>query len=380
MNDFEDPGGHYCALGCNKLSSTGYIAQEWRCRKASFMKLARRGNTNKTPTPESKQNFEHAMPKYRNVEQAIIVLGTPDANGAFPQRVTYGCRGEEPKRKLREDISAIYNCTAQEQVEQVNNRISREDIYKMRASNIAVNASMSILEKVSKKWVRVGQQSKRTHVLCARASVKGYTSTEIALEFRQYAFPRTPFDEKHRADNKVYADIMKKIRSYHKEWTSGKLTKFLELDGYDRMKAMSGKLVHLGSRGRKPVSEVDRVEADLLEYLEDCWEKRKRVTRNIIFWKELDLDPNLLGGMGSDNHMEKLKKRVYYGLKRQEKLSIRNIASVGQKLPPNWKENINNMRGGVHTVQCPRIRPYGTVYLLGVRDANFCNTDNVPIW
>ena len=105
------------------------------------------------------------MPKYRNVEQAIIVLGTPDANGAFPQRVTYGCRGEEPKRKLREDISAIYNCTAQEQVEQVNNRISREDIYKMRASNIAVNVSMSILEKVSKKWVRVGQKITRAHVL-----------------------------------------------------------------------------------------------------------------------------------------------------------------------------------------------------------------------
>ena len=54
--------------------------------------------------------------------------------------------------------------------------------------------------------------------------------------------------------------------------------------------------------------EVDKVEADLLDYLEDCWVKEKRLTRNIIFRKVLDLDPNFLGGVGSNNHMAKLKK------------------------------------------------------------------------
>ena len=134
---------------------------------------------------------------------------------------------------------------------------------------------MSILAKVTKKWVRAGQKSTRTHVLCVRALVKGHTSTDIALEIRQHKFRRTPFDKKRRATDKVYANIMNKIRSYHKEWTSGKLTNLLELDGSGRMKGMRGESVHLGLRGRKPVSEVDRVEADLLEFMETCWAKEK---------------------------------------------------------------------------------------------------------
>ena len=34
----------------------------------------------------------------------------------------------------------------------------------------------------------------------------------------------------------------------------------------------------------------------------------------------------------------------------------------------------------IHMVQRPQMRPDGTVYLLGVRDANFCNTNHVPVW
>ena len=116
-----------------------------------------------------------------------------------------------------------------------------------------------------------------------RGFVKGYTSTELFLVVRQYSLCCTPFDENHHASKKLYANIMKKIHSYHKEWITGKLTKLLELDGSGSMKAMKEELVHFGSRGRKSVSEVDRVEADLLGYLEDCWEKGKRLTRNNIF-------------------------------------------------------------------------------------------------
>ena len=76
---------------------------------------------------------------------------------------------------------------------------------------------------------------------------------------------------------------------------------------------MRGELVHFGSRGSKPVSEVDRVEADLLGYLEDCWEKGKRLTRNNIFRTVLELDPNFLGDVGSENHIAKLKNWFYYG-------------------------------------------------------------------
>ena len=71
----------------------------------------------------------------------------------------------------------------------------------------------------------------------AREFVKGSKSTDIALEvIRQYTFRCTTFDKKSHAADKVYANIIKKINSYHKEWTSGKQTNLLELDGSDRMK------------------------------------------------------------------------------------------------------------------------------------------------
>ena len=71
-----------------------------------------------------------------------------------------------------------------------------------------------------------------------------------------------------------------------------------------------------------------------------CWSiwriiEKKRVTRNIIFRKVLELDQNLLGGVRSDKHMEKSKKWFYNGLELLDKLYIRKIASVGQKLLPN---------------------------------------------
>ena len=155
-----------------------------------------------------------------------------------------------------------------------------------------------------------------------RGFVKGYTSTEIFLVVRQYSLCCTPFDENHHASKKLYANIMKKIHSYHKEWITGKLTKLLELDGSNKMKLLREKLVHLGSRRRKPVSEVDRVEVYLLDYLEDCWVKKRRVTRNIIFWNVVELDTNFLGGVGFDNHMSKLNKWFITYLSENQRFTL----------------------------------------------------------
>ena len=144
-----------------------------------------------------------------------------------------------------------------------------------------------------------------------------------------------------------------KKRSYCKDWTSGEHTKLLELDGSDRMNSMRGGLLHLRLREWEPLSEVDRVEVGLLEYLEDCWAKYIKVTRNSIFRKLLELDKNFPGGVGLFNHITKLKKWFYYVLKWRAKLNIGKIVIVGHKIPPNWKENLNNMHGRIRTVQRP---------------------------
>ena len=44
------------------------------------------------------------------------------------------------------------------------------------------------------------------------------------------------------------------------------------------------------------------------------------------------------------------------------------------------KGGLVNMRGKVRGKQQPEMRTDGTTRINGVRDANFCNADHVPVW
>ena len=57
------------------------------------------------------------------------------------------------------------------------------------------------------------------------------------------------------------------------------------------------------------------------------------MTRTIIFCKVLEIDPKLCGGVGKEGCLAKIKKWFYYGFTKQNYLSIRKLANVGQKLP-----------------------------------------------
>ena len=66
-------------------------------------------------------------------------------------------------------------------------------------------------------------------------------------------------------------------------------------------------------------------------------------------------------------------------MKRFE-LSIRKIASVGQKLPKDWEAKMVQMRGRVRHRQQPLAQPDDRVLITGVTDAYYFNTDHVPVW
>ena len=66
---------------------------------------------------------------------------------------------------------------------QLLERIGKDNIYEKRAENDQLNASMSILVHISKKWSKKGQQFNRLHLLVCREFQAQYTNFEITLEF-----------------------------------------------------------------------------------------------------------------------------------------------------------------------------------------------------
>ena len=53
----------------------------------------------------------------------------------------------------------------------------------------------------------------------------------------------------------------------------------------------------------------------------------------------IQINPGLLGGIGSGGHFMRLLNWFYFGFKLRYKLSKRKISSVGQKLPNDWRED-----------------------------------------
>ena len=100
----------------------------------------------------------------------------------------------------------------------------------------------------------------------------------------------------------------------------------------------------------------------------------------MIFRKVLDIDPNFCGAVNSDCYLERMKKWLYYGLIKRHDLSNRKVSGAGQKLPNKWEHVLVDMRGKVRAKQQPEMRTDGTTRTNGVRYANFCNTDHVPVW
>ena len=80
-----------------------------------------------------------------------------------------------------------------------------------------------------------------------------------------------------------------------------------------RRNAMSSTSVRSGDRGRKVVNGDDATEKEIYRRIEKLWEKRKRVSRSVIF--SIVIDINLVlkvsggpGIKGTVGHMKRMKK------------------------------------------------------------------------
>ena len=95
----------------------------------------------------------------------------------------------------------------------------------------------------------------------------------------------------------------------------------------------------------------------------------------MIFRRAMEINPKFC-----DGDMKKLKKWFYYGFIKRQNLSVRKVASVGQKLPKDWEAQMVAMKGRIKARQKPEKRADGSIRVAGVKDKHFCNTDHTPLW
>ena len=99
-----------------------------------------------------------------------------------------------------------------------------------------------------------------------------------------------------------------------------------------------GKKMHAG-----PVSTTRDVEAELVDYINDCRKQSLAVTRTTVMRKLIALKPDALGGIPSSDPraMKRFNQKFahwYQRFRRRNKLSIRRKTNVGrQKKPSGWE-------------------------------------------
>lgn len=275
-------------------------------------------------------------------------------------------------------IDTVYNLSVNDRAKQIRERLERDGIYGKRAASAKMNASLPILSKISKSYKRAGQQSVGLKVLMSKAFKLKYVNADIALEIRRFTFRGTYFDESKRTKDKTYQNIMKKVGKYRKEFMDGKLDQVLQLEGKEKRKAMKSKTLTINARGRKPCDELSQMETGVKTWLRGCYATDKRVSRTMIFRQALLLDPSFKGGPKSEGFIERMKNWFYYGFKVRANLSVRKLASVGQKLPLEWETVLARLTQNVRDIQNPQQRGDGSMRIEGVSDRFLINTDHVP--
>lgn len=279
---------------------------------------------------------------------------------------------------IAQNITTTYNCSMEERVSHVKACMQREEIYTKKKKTYSNVANVLILTRIANSWEtkKGAQQDNNTRVLICKAFQKNYSNGEIALEIRKVSFRREQFDENRKSRDKIYESISRRIRqTIRQQYDGGMFTDLLMLTGREKKKALKKKSIDPNARGRKQLDSDSDLEKELAQWIYKLEDEEKRITRTMIFRKALELNPDFHGG-----DIKKLKKWFYYGFKNRANLSVRKIASVGQKLPKDWEEKMVDMRGRIRHRQCPVVQPDGRVLITGVTDEYFFNTDHVPVW
>jgi hypothetical protein len=121
------------------------------------------------------------------------------------------------------------------------------------------------------------------------------------------------------------------------------------------------------------------MEKVLIQWCMRQWERKRVVTRGIIFRRALQYLPSHCGGNENPTLFKSLKHWFYAGFKNRCKLSKRRVSSTGQKMPKNADDLHRSIIGRLAATQAPTMFPDGS-RKEGVPDKRVGNTDQVPVY
>ena len=300
------------------------------------------------------------------------------------KRVNYDKEGEHLRKQLKLKIKAVYDCGWRDRAKVVRSRLDRDQTAAKRTATMRANSEATLLTRLARLWNtgKGAQQTGKVKKIAALAFQIPYKTSDMAIEVRRRAFINDFFTDKFKSKDKLYNTILKTLTRIKKSFLNGDLDYLLDpkLTGRKKMKALRSKTTKIGARGRKPTEENDKVEKELMVWLEQLWKDERRVSRTMVIRKALEINPEFKGGKNSNQFLSKAKNWFYFTFTKKNDLSIRKLCSVGQKLPPDYKEKEKAMVGKVAAKQKAVLRPDGTVIITGVKDDHWVNTDHVPTW
>ena len=374
-SDMEDPMGYYEALDLNKTSSDDNLISSFQKVKATFHDVARTRHPDKSDDPSDHEKFNTAKEKYEKAKQAFEALGGD--KGTFKERVQYDMLGERLRHAFKMSFDEKYNCSFDEHARQIFLQEKREQEFAKRKETCSDRQNESPLEKVVREWKVAGQQTNAVRLYVKQCLADGHAQADIARAIRRERYTGG-WDGVARNDSH-YAKIKSTLGRISASVKNGRLDHLGDQKGNVNRSALNSKSVVPGSRGKKVTDPERLVEKKLMVELRKIWDDGKRVTRSIIFRQVLKIDPTFRGGKNSRGHFNRLKAWFYHGLKRRERLSVRKICSVGQKLPRDWRKKHKNLIAGIVRDQTPTMLPDGSLKP-GIKDEHYYNTDHVPFW
>jgi hypothetical protein len=122
-----------------------------------------------------------------------------------------------------------------------------------------------------------------------------------------------------------------------------------------------------------------QMEGKLIRWCKEQWDKKKNISRGIIFRKSKCFYPSHCEGNVSMTTFERMKKWFYGGFKKRLYLSKRRISSTGQKLPKDWEIKGAEIIARVGGAMMPIQRPDGS-FIPGVNEDNMSNFDHSPFY
>ena len=114
-----------------------------------------------------------------------------------------------------------------------------------------------------------------------------------------------------------------------KQYLAGDVDDIKEIKGKEKLKATRSKSIEIVTRSRQASSNTSDIDEKLMDCPRVLWRDEKRVMWTLIFCRVMNIEPALLDGVHSANHIIREKKLFYYGFTRRHNLSICNISSVG---------------------------------------------------